>query len=59
MNGVINAYNLGGLRLPASTGTDWWIYGQNRVFVQVDGAFRPLLDARQNQQTRMKRFGQA
>jgi hypothetical protein len=54
-HGVVNAYNLGdgkdadyeryyrllncGFRLPASTGTDWWIYDHNRVFVQVDGAF--------------------
>ena len=28
-----------GLRLPASSGTDWWIYDHNRVFVQVEGAF--------------------
>ncbi len=28
-----------GIRLPASTGTDWWIYDHNRVFVQVEGAF--------------------
>jgi hypothetical protein len=26
-------------RLPASSGTDWWIYDHNRVFVQVEGAF--------------------
>jgi hypothetical protein len=28
-----------GFRLPASSGTDWWIYDHNRVFVQVEGAF--------------------
>jgi hypothetical protein len=28
-----------GFRLPLSTGTDWWIYDHNRVFVQVDGSF--------------------
>src|SRR5579872_88783 len=28
-----------GFRLPASTGTDWWIYDHNRVFVQVEGKF--------------------
>jgi hypothetical protein len=28
-----------GLRLPASSGTDWWIYDHNRVFVQVEGGF--------------------
>jgi hypothetical protein len=28
-----------GWRLPASSGTDWWIYDHNRVFVQVEGAF--------------------
>ena len=28
-----------GLKLPASSGTDWWIYDHNRVFVQVEGAF--------------------
>jgi hypothetical protein len=28
-----------GLRLPASSGTDWWIYDHNRVFVRVEGAF--------------------
>jgi hypothetical protein len=54
-HGVLDAYNLGdgkdaeydryyrllncGFRLPASTGTDWWIYDHNRVFVQVEGAF--------------------
>lgn len=28
-----------GLRLPISSGTDWWEYDHNRVFVQVRGAF--------------------
>ena len=28
-----------GFRLPASSGTDWWIYDHNRVFVQVEGSF--------------------
>ena len=28
-----------GLRMPASSGTDWWIYDHNRVFVQVEGEF--------------------
>lgn len=28
-----------GLRMPASSGTDWWIYDHNRVFVQVEGGF--------------------
>ena len=28
-----------GIRLPVSSGTDWWIYDHNRVFVQVEGAF--------------------
>lgn len=28
-----------GFRLPASTGTDWWIYDHNRVFVKVEGEF--------------------
>lgn len=53
--GLVDAYNLGdglaadyeryyrllncGLRISASTGTDWWIYDHNRVFVKVDGAF--------------------
>lgn len=53
--GHVDAYNLGdglnadyeryyrflncGFHLPASTGTDWWIYDHNRVFVQVDGSF--------------------
>jgi hypothetical protein len=53
--GAIDAFNLGdgsdaeyaryynllgcGFRLPASTGTDWWIYDHNRVFVQVEGGF--------------------
>ena len=54
-HGVVVAYNLGdgkdadyeryyrflncGFRIPASTGTDWWIYDHNRVFVQVEGEF--------------------
>jgi hypothetical protein len=53
--GHVNAYNLAdgleadyeryyrllncGFRLPASSGTDWWIYDHNRVFVQVQGGF--------------------
>ncbi|MCC6591444.1 MAG: carboxypeptidase regulatory-like domain-containing protein [Bryobacterales bacterium] len=53
--GLVNAYNLGdglaadyeryyrllntGLKITASSGTDWWIYDHNRVFVQVEGAF--------------------
>ena len=53
--GNVNAYNLAdgldadyhryyrflncGIRMPASSGTDWWIYDHNRVFVQVEGAF--------------------
>jgi hypothetical protein len=53
--GAIDAFNVGdgsdaeyaryynllgcGFRLPASTGTDWWIYDHNRVFVQVEGGF--------------------
>ena len=28
-----------GFRLPASSGTDWWIYDHNRVFVHVEGEF--------------------
>ncbi|MBM3773659.1 MAG: hypothetical protein FJW37_00675 [Acidobacteria bacterium] len=28
-----------GFRLPASSGTDWWIYDHNRVFVKVEGPF--------------------
>ncbi|MBI1790165.1 MAG: carboxypeptidase regulatory-like domain-containing protein [Acidobacteria bacterium] len=28
-----------GFALPASSGTDWWIYDHNRVFVQVEGGF--------------------
>jgi hypothetical protein len=28
-----------GFRLPASSGTDWWIYDHNRVFVRVEGPF--------------------
>jgi hypothetical protein len=53
--GHMNAYNLAdgleanydryygllncGLHIPASSGTDWWIYDHNRVFVQVEGSF--------------------
>lgn len=53
--GVMNAYNIAdgmeadydryygllncGFRLPASSGTDWWITDHNRVFVQVQGEF--------------------
>jgi hypothetical protein len=52
--GVMDAYNLAdgleadyqryyrllncGLRIPASSGTDWWIYDHNRVFVQIEGS---------------------
>lgn len=28
-----------GMKITASTGTDWWIYDHNRVFVQVEGGF--------------------
>ncbi len=28
-----------GFRLAASTGTDWWIYDHNRVFVRIEGEF--------------------
>lgn len=28
-----------GFRLPISTGTDWWEYDHNRVFVRVEGGF--------------------
>ena len=28
-----------GFRLPISTGTDWWEYDHNRVFVKVEGSF--------------------
>jgi len=28
-----------GFRVPISTGTDWWEYDHNRVFVQVEGKF--------------------
>lgn len=28
-----------GFRLPVSSGTDWWIYDHNRVFVQIPGSF--------------------
>lgn len=53
--GLLDAYNLAdgldakyenyyrllncGFKLPASTGTDWWIYDHNRVFAKIDGAF--------------------
>jgi hypothetical protein len=53
--GHVNAYNLGdgldanyeryyrllncGFRCPASSGTDWWIYDHNRVFVKVENGF--------------------
>jgi hypothetical protein len=53
--GLVDAYNLGdglaadyaryydllncGLKISASSGTDWWIYDHNRVYVKVDGAF--------------------
>ena len=53
--GHVDAYNLGdgldadyaryyaflncGFRMPASSGTDWWIYDHNRVYVQVEGGF--------------------
>ena len=53
--GLLNAYNIAdgmeadydryyrflncGFRLPVSSGTDWWIYDHNRVFVQVQGEF--------------------
>jgi hypothetical protein len=53
--GQVDAFNLGdgdgptydlyyrllgcGFHLPASTGTDWWIYDHNRVFVQLAGEF--------------------
>lgn len=53
--GLMNAYNLAdgleahytryyqllnaGLPIAASSGTDWWIYDHNRVFVQVEGSF--------------------
>src|SRR5258706_8768280 len=54
-HGVVDDYNLGdgkdadydryyrflncGFRIPASSGTDWWIYDHNRVFIQVEGEF--------------------
>jgi hypothetical protein len=54
--GLMDAYNLAdglaadysryyqllncGFTLPASSGTDWWIYDHNRVFVQVQGPFQ-------------------
>jgi hypothetical protein len=28
-----------GFRLPLSSGTDWWIYDHNRVYVKVEGSF--------------------
>ena len=31
-----------GYKLPLSSGTDWWIYDHNRVFVQTQGAFTRL-----------------
>ena len=53
--GLVDAYNVAdgleaqyeryyrllncGLRLAASSGTDWWIYDHNRVYVKVEGAF--------------------
>ena len=53
--GVMDAFNVGdaqegeygryyqflncGFRMPVSTGTDWWIYDHNRVFVRVEGPF--------------------
>lgn len=53
--GLMNAYNVAdgldadypryykllntGLEIPLSTGTDWWIYDHNRVFVQTEGPF--------------------
>jgi hypothetical protein len=53
--GHMDAYNVGdglnaeydryygllncGLHIPVSSGTDWWIYDHNRVFVQVEGTF--------------------
>jgi hypothetical protein len=53
--GHVDAYNLGdgldadyaryyaflncGFPMPASSGTDWWIYDHNRVYVQVEGGF--------------------
>src|SRR5262245_35479105 len=53
--GHVNAYNLAdglaadyaryyrllncGFRLPLSSGTDWWIYDHNRVYVKVEGSF--------------------
>jgi hypothetical protein len=54
-HGNLNAFNLAdgldadygryydllncGFRVPASSGTDWWIYDHNRVFVKVEGSF--------------------
>jgi hypothetical protein len=53
--GLVNAYNLAdglaahydryysllncGLPIAASSGTDWWIYDHNRVFVKIEGSF--------------------
>ncbi len=53
--GLMNAYNLAdglaadypryyqllncGLPITASSGTDWWVYDHNRVYVQVEGNF--------------------
>lgn len=53
--GYLDAYNLAdgldanysryyqllncGIRMPASSGTDWWIYDHNRVFARVEGEF--------------------
>ena len=53
--GLVDAYNVAdglaadydryykllncGFRIAASSGTDWWIYDHNRVFVQVEGPF--------------------
>lgn len=53
--GYIDAFNVGdsepgeynryyeflncGFRMPLSTGTDWWIYDHNRVYVRTEGPF--------------------
>ena len=53
--GLMSAYNVGdgldvnysryysllncGLAIPVSTGTDWWIYDHNRVYVKIEGPF--------------------
>jgi hypothetical protein len=53
--GLMDAYNLGdglaadyeryyrllnsGMKIAASSGTDWWIFDHNRVFVKTEGAF--------------------